>query len=474
MAEPVQIQQGGWYEWPLRDFTQGYVDTIEDHLLPDNASPDCVNVIAREIGSLKKRAGQVRLNSLALGGPVQGLYAYYRESPDLRRVVAVAGGVAHYWDEGSNSFIQLKGGLDNTALVCFATCVNYMVSANGVNAPWKWDGTAVSNLANAPTDGQLPLLYKEKLFMVPKSEPSTVVWSESFQPEQWPAGYYWDIAKGDGDVITCLREHLGQLVIFKRRSLHTLTGTSLDDFRYELCDSVYGCAGPFAAVSVGPRLYFVSDQGFSVWNGMQVTCLSDGKIPSLWDRVNKEHLHKAAVCYWDGLIWIALPEKPSSYNNLVIVYDPSVEGGRFWVWRGIQASCFQPFDTGTGLVLYAGDAYGGYVNQLDTGTDDFGNPILAYWTTKTFDIGSPERRKKFRRVFVADSPGAANASLEASLDYGAYRGLSLEAGTALVRRYAFGPGSYGRYLSLRLTHDALGGFEVRGLTVEYKLRREPR
>ena len=167
----------------------------------------------------------------------------------------------------------------------------------------------------------------------------------------------------------------------------------MDDFRLEEMDSRLGCVGPLAAAALGPYLYFVSDEGLCVFNGMSATNISAGRIPKLWDRINKEKLNKAAVGVWDNIVWFALPEGESTYNNLVIAYIPGSDGGKFWPWRGINASCFQPFDDGTKVVLYAGDSNAGYINQQDIGTDDFGDPIHAYWEGRAFDQGLPRCEK---------------------------------------------------------------------------------
>src|SRR5690606_2743948 len=111
------------------------------------------------------------------------------------------------------------------------------------------------------------------------------------------------------------------------RSLHSLRGTSLDDFRLEELDSRLGCVGPRAAAALGPYLYFVSDDGLCVFNGMRAVNLTAERIPKLWSQINKAQLHKAAVAVWDDLVWFALPEGDADYNNLVIAYVPPADGG---------------------------------------------------------------------------------------------------------------------------------------------------
>src|SRR5690606_14277187 len=140
-----------------------------------------------------------------------------------------------------------------------------------------------------------------------------------------------------------------------------------------------------------------------------------------------------AVATWNGLIWFALPEGSSTYNNLAIVYDQN--GGRFWVFRGINASCFEVFNDGVRRKLLAGDSVAGFVNEQDTGTDDFGQPIEAYWEVKTLSLGTPERNNLFVWANLQDMPGANGVGLEVSNDYGEFNSLLPGDEDDLVRRF---------------------------------------
>ena len=452
-------------KWEINDFSEGIVDKIvDDHLTP-NALKDAQNFIATKLGSAETRGGQKHLNKSPLPGITRGLYSYYGN--DKRQIITVAGGKAYLWDALSEAFVEINDNLDNTAPVLFETCVNYMVAANGINPPWKWDGETVSVLENAPEDGQFPTLYKEKLFMVPKSDPSMMLWSKSFYPEDWEnLQNYMYINEGDGDKITCLYSFLDELVIFKRHSIHVLLGTNKDDFRLTSPETKIGATGSRAVARHHNQLYFVGEDGLYAWNGMSATNISRDRIPGLWEKVNIEHLDKAAVVSWKGMIWFALPEDRSSYNNLILVYIPTSEGGKWWLWRGINASCFSVFDNKNENILYSGDAYAGYVNQQDTGTDDFGQPISAYMVPPTLDK-DPEVLKYFSLAQIMDSPKANDVEIQAAIDYGDFASLRYEGGDELVRTYRFFNKYKGRVLQTKLLHNALGGCEVRGLKVHY-------
>jgi hypothetical protein len=350
----------------------------------------------------------------------------------------------------------------------FETCVNYMVAFNGINAPWKWDGTTVSALANAPAKGRYPVLHNEKLFCVDADNPSTLKWSDSFEPEDWPAVNYWDIKKGDGDEITCLIKFIGELFIFKERSLHTLKGTSLDDFRLLELEPMIGCVGPRAAARYGTQIFFVSDEGLYVTDGMNTVNLSDAKIPDTWEDVNKQYLSKAVVGVRNDLIRFELPEGDSTYNNFTLIYNPVTQA--FWPMRGMNISCYQAYNTGSEIILYAGSSNNGYVIEQDTGTEDFGSPIEAYWKGKYYDMGEPEVQKKGRKAYIQDSPNTSQrAVLSASLDYGQYNNLHYNRTDKYTREYLFDiEANRWQCISPMVYHYSSGDCEVRGISIPFK------
>ena len=450
----------------IRDFSGGLVNKLDSNLIPDNASPDCSNVVSRVIGELETRSGQLTLNASGLSAPVQGLTAYYPGVVPTRYLVAVANGVAYYWDSAAEEFVTLKTGLSTTNPVMFAGTVNYLVGADGETPPWKWNGSVVSPLANAPSKGMMPILHKEKLFMVDADDPSNLVWADSFQPEQWAGVNYQYVREGDGDDITALLRYIGELFIFKRTCTYSLRGTSLDDFRLPGIDERIGCVGPRAVGQHGLYIYSVGDWGLYRFNGMKYDNLSARIIPKLWDGVNKEYLHKAVVQVWKDYVFFSLPYGNATYNNLQLVFDTTSEQGAFWPWYGVNATCYTEFNREQETLLYAGDK-DGFVKQQDIGTTDDTAPIVGYWQGKQFDGGLSEYTKKAKRAYVALSPGStAVPDLSLSLDNGAFANTEYRRGDGMVKEYRITTNSKWRYLTPRLDFTAHG--KVRSVMVPIK------
>jgi len=486
--------------WEIRDFSAGQVEKLNDNILPDNAAYECRNFISARFGGLSKRKGQTLLNATPLPASIQGLHPYYRSTTGMRRLIAMSQGLGFLWDgtqfvaltfSGAESLVgeasfplistPLWGEimfdhpmglfpLDPSAIAIFEDCVSYVICMNGVDAPWKWDGSIITALVNAPTKGRYPLLHKEKVFCVDVDEPSTLRWSESFDPEDWPVINNWDVRKGDGDEITCLVKFVDDLLVFKNRSLHALKGTSLDDFSIQEISPRIGCVGPRAATVHDLKVYFVSEYGLYVTNGLNTLNISDMVVPDTWESINKEYLHVAALATWNDLIWIALPTGTSNYNNLVLIYDPKKQA--FWPMSDMGASCYAYYNdgTGTGVKLYAGSPTDGYVKIQDQGDEDCGTAISAYWRGKYFDMGAPEVEKKARKLYMQDSPDTDEiADVAISVDYGAYNNLEYIRSEGLTREFNLElDANRWRYISPMISHDSTGECEVRGIVIPYK------
>lgn len=466
------------YEWAVRDFSEGLLDKIDLPLMPENAASDCRNFLSKTQGMLEKRKGQVYLNSISLGNvPINGLDIYYKGANSY--LLAACGGNIYKWN--GSAFESIKTGWDANCDVFFETCANYVVAFNGKDTPIKYDGTTVTTLANAPTDGQYPILHKEKLFVAPQSHPDQVWWSESFNPETWPAENYWTFKAGDGDKIVALKRLYDELIIFKQRSIHALRGTNLDDFSgFEIIGDI-GCVGPRAVGNFNNRLYFVGEKGLYEFNGVKVANISDNRIPNLWAKINKQYLYKSAVGCYGKYVWFALPYDTSTYNNLVICYEPDT--GTFWPFDSINASCFLKLNNNNGEILYTGSSVNGHVIQQDIGDRDFPNTseaknITAYWVGKAYDLGTPQRIKKGKRLFIEDYPHEASsypATVQISVDFGQFVDMELVGEATIGKVYKFPMNCREwHYIRPKVIHNNTGQCYIRGIMIRHKVKGKPK
>lgn len=120
----------------------GGIDTkFEKALLPDNESPDCLNVEFIN-GSVTTRQGAVRLNTIsAFSAVFDGLYTR-RGNDASETMIAFIGG--HMMALGTTTFITIASAQSVFTAgqrVGCDTAENYLFIGNGGAGPYKWDGT---------------------------------------------------------------------------------------------------------------------------------------------------------------------------------------------------------------------------------------------------------------------------------------------------------------------------------------------
>lgn len=475
--------------WTIKDFSYGLLDSIEDNLLPEGAAQDCRNFFCDKVGKLSVRKGQKRINSGPLpGGAPLGLYSYYN-ADGMRTFVTVSGGSIYVWDN-LTGFNLIKSGLTgvNTQMM-FETCptddgVTTLVGFNGVDNPIKWLGNgSAMNLEGFPFPAmpderfRYPVYHKDQLFICATKKPSMIFYSDITNAQKWPGDQIIQVKPGDGDEVSAMVPYMGELTIFKKRSIHSLRGDDIENFRLDEIDSRVGCVGPKAACVEGTKLYFISDEGLFVYNGMNARNISNPAIPELWEKINKSALYDAVAIPWNGKILFSVPYGESTKNNMIIVCNPAGSLETFWPMDGINASFLETFNNGYSLLLLSGDSLSGHINRQDVGTDDFGNNITAYWICKSFDVGVPDKEKKAKKIFMEGLYGLTDQmSMAISLNYGDFVELENKKFDGIMSEFAFPTDlrKKWRYFAPKFHYSGKNGCEVRGLSLPFKAKKKSR
>lgn len=468
---------GNYLPYEIQDFSGGINEKVESHLLNKNQCADAQNVICPKVGRLQKRKGQAALNAAEISTGILGLHPYYYGAGLASRKLVAFFNDGTMRSNADNFVASLKSGLDTSAQVLSATCINYMVSMNGVNPPWKYDGTTVSALANAPVTGKCPVLYAEKLFCI--TDPDTLQWSDSFYPETWPgANISTDFGKGDGDELVVAHNYSGHLLVCKKRSLWRMAGTSLDNFRITKAEGVHGVAGPLAGIVLEPYFYYISQEGIFRWDGLAAINLINPKgsnpgLPDTWANVNKAYLSKAVASYnkYYNCLEFHVPEGASTTNNLTLVYN--LQNGAWWKHRGKTVSCWTEYDNGSSIKTYTGATVTGFIVEQNTGHNDLGLAITTDWQGPNFCGDSPVRIKKFRKAFAEDVINLNDATFQYRLNTVAAWITPAEATDKDdVRKYMI-PNGKARFFQPRFIHSIIDkDFALSGFKLHYKPKKD--
>lgn len=141
MSQPTTEYKRLYPEQQVLTFDGGMDSKFQKALLPENESPDCLNV-AFEDGAVGTRHGAVKLNTAAAGSvPFDGLYTR-RANDGSETMCAFIGG--HMLALNATTFVTVPSAQSVFTAgqrVGADFAENYMFVGNGGATPYKWDGT---------------------------------------------------------------------------------------------------------------------------------------------------------------------------------------------------------------------------------------------------------------------------------------------------------------------------------------------
>lgn len=176
----------------------------------------------------------------------------------------------------------------------------------------------------------------------------------------------------------------------------------------------FGCMAFATAAQVADDIIFLAYDGIRGLFRTQLDKLQTGQsfplswpIPEQIDSINWAAINNACAIFFEDKYIIALPVNGSSYNNLCLVYYPSLSTAFYastntqnaaavksWViYEGWNIARFAIMNVGGKQKLYGIDSITGQVYQLFQGTTDNGNTIIYDEVSKADDFKVPFQYK---------------------------------------------------------------------------------
>jgi hypothetical protein len=336
------------------------------------------------------------------------------------------------WTEiGSDEFTT---GLD----AFFTQAGNKIYISNGTDNNMSYDGTTLTDLGNTTyPKGKYSDFWKNYLFVCGDgvlngtTYKNRVWFSDLGDPDTFTTGTnYFDVGKSDGQAITGIAS-LGEfLVIFKRKSIYILSGSSPD--AWILSDGVnnisqiangIGCVSAKSIVRVGNDLWFMSDDGIrSVRRNEQGSIplmgLVSGNMNGTISEINWSYAHRIAGTYFDNKVYMAIPTGTSTTNDTVMVANTAIQLDKqtnphpWFVYTGWEPYCFSIHLGGTTPELHYGDSTTTNVIQAETGNIDYTSSTGIDFDIKgmMIDLKVPEMKKTARFMKYGVS-GSGNYNL---------------------------------------------------------------
>lgn len=319
-------------------------------------------------------------------------------------------------------------------------------------------------------------IYNNQMFLAGFSSMlSTVYFSDIGEPEGVGATAFFEVRTNDGDKVTSLTPYLSQLLIFKERSFHALSGDNPQNFLLREISNQYGALNNRCSIAFEDTLIFLDKTGLMKFNGANIDELS-AKVEPVFSAMNLTAAKNVAcMVHWPerNEVWTAIPVNGATLNNCVVVYDYHV--GAFTKFEG-----FNPKALTLGRATFAtnrvffGDFNGRLHNFDDSLLGDNGNGMTCLFKSKSFGEMGYSVEKLWRRLYLDTTALAASYS-PISIDFFVSNGTSLAltrtmGQTVFQSRIDFGLSS--KSMLFQLTHNSnISSLKLNGFTIEYRFQR---
>lgn len=404
-------------------------------------------------GRIEKRAGTNPVTSSLGSHAILGLIGF-QPVGGTNYLVALLDGTSNaqlYTWAGTGNFSSLgSANITKGLQMNFVQAANYIYGVNGTDVVQISSNLTYTHNPSGVPAGTVLCWFHNYLFIAnTTTNPSRIYWSNLGDPTSGyaSASQYVDINPNDGDEITALAVFNDDLYVFKNNTIWSLSGFSGTSFTVTTTLSqntnnlIYGYGTPAAKsiVNIGTDLYYLSFAGGiphirSFHETIYSTTLEQGvasfDIQNTMKGLQLSQLALAAGVYDGKYCYWSLPNGGSSYNNLVIVLEPTVNvrgktmAHRSWVkWSGFNAAQFATSALVGENTIYFGDASAtGNVNQMNySAFADNGTAVTMTVQTKDYQYDLAKKAKYKYFYFDYEIGTAASlqigAKLEDSVDF---------------------------------------------------------
>lgn len=326
-------------------FSRGLRLDVDAFQLGEGESPDLLNVDLDPRGGVAQRRAVVPVNASAVPftSPIHSLFDFAKT--DGTEQILVGSGLYTYYGTGAN-FTSIGTTWTASSRQRAVAFRDALYIQNGTDAPRKWTGSVVSNLAQvfndnlaAPDDGDMPIAktitaWQGYVWIANTYEAATrygsrVRFSHPNRAEDWETLAYIDIDVGrDGDEITALVPLADRLLVFKNHSVHMITGYDAATFAVTFVGDV-GAPSQEAVAATEYGVYFFSwPNGLHFYNDRGIQYEFDALYPAIRDGDIPDAYHANATVGWLGRrVFVNVPWGSSTLNNRTFILTPGKGGG---------------------------------------------------------------------------------------------------------------------------------------------------
>lgn len=304
-----------------------------------------------------------------------------------------------------------------------------IVGVDGINKPFKYDGTTFTVLTDCPSDvvgASHVAEFKNHLFF---GKGTALTFTAPYSDDDFSA------ASGAGTIsishdITGLIVFREQLIIFSRNKIHRLIGNTISDFQLQPISIDIGCVVEDTIQEVGGDIAFVGPDGIRLLSATDRIGDFGLAVASRPIQVETNQLLTSntsfASCVIRGknqyrLFGYAPSIGQESAQGILGTQfaDQTAEGMAWSELRGIRAyvvdSIYSTLDSAE-VILFANSD--GYIYRMESGNSFDGQNILAAFSTPFFSINDPRVRKTiYKLTTFIDSTGSVSGTASLKFDF---------------------------------------------------------
>ena len=407
----------------LEDFSGGLNTKAGPLQLEVNETPSCINVITNVFKTLRRRDGQLNINSTALSElSGNGLYDFAVNSA-TDKLIGAFGTKIFYMDNLDGTWNQIKTGMTSSIYqfdnFVDNTGTSHMIAVNSANdTPQQWNGVAATTSdISAMPKGTAVKIYRSFAFTTGMTAtPSRIQFSDLADFTTWPPQNYYDEVTPDGDGGEGYSELQGILYWFKHKSIFRVSYTGSAPLFTRRQVTNIGTIAMRTVKNVvtpdkGELLIFLGpDGGLYEFDGSTAIPISikieedNGIAPvSLGTIVKNKNILKNAwaindeIRHWYILVFTN-NDSVDSTNNAGIVWD--YYANSFWPFSNMDFLSGTMMTNNSGQKIPVGAGYDGKAYFLENGNNDSGNNISSYWTSRRLDTSSYVTLKKSYQLWA--------------------------------------------------------------------------
>lgn len=272
---------------------------------------------------------------------------------------------------------------------------------DGNNTAKWYDGTTVSEINNVSGNPTHVIIYKNRAFFVPDSDPTRVNYSGLYDFESYSSVNFFYVPNPKSpDHIAGWTVFQDALHIFTHETKHIIYGSSISTFERKEAIGTKGAVSQEAIATDRNYIYFMADDGqIYRYNGSSDELIS-GKIePEINSIQNKK---KVRFHIYRNQLRVYYSKKPNVTVEYMLIYDIDTERWFKDTGRTVLGSLEWYLDDNE---LIEFNSRAGVLYKGELGGSDAGKAIdFKYWTAyKNYGSGASKDRVRKFRPFVRPS-----------------------------------------------------------------------